>query len=119
MEELLFFVNLVCLVIAVMLIWFKTNAYVEYCKLFGLTKMLIGYNNDSNDLTFPQYLYIKSNTLTKCSICKFIIALITCPLCICFWLSLGAASLSGAFLLTPIYYVSSLIGFLLIERLLN
>ena len=119
MGDLLFFVNLVCLVLTIMIVWFKSAAFVEYSKLFGLKFLLFGYDKDPNSLTFPQYLYLKSKTLFKCPICKFLVALITCPLCIAFWLSIGAACLYGTILLTPLFYITVLISYFLLERVLG
>ena len=119
MDNLLVFINLVCLVLTIMIIWFKSAAFVEYCKLFGLRKILLGYDENSNQLTFPQYLYVKSKTLITCTICKFVISLITCPLCISLWLSAGAACLYGSILYTPLFYISVLISYFLTDRIIN
>jgi hypothetical protein len=102
-----------------MIVWFKSGAFVEYAQLFGLKTLLLGYDKDPNNLTFPQYLYIKSKSLFKSSICKFIIALMTCPLCLAFWLSIGAACLYGTILLTPLFYIVVLISYFLIDRILG
>jgi hypothetical protein len=119
MEDLLLFINLVCFVLTIMVVWFKSGAFVEYCNLFKLRTLLLGYDKDPNNLTFPQYLYVKSRSLFKCPICKFLVALITCPLCIAFWLSIGASCLYGTILLTPLFYVTVLISYFLIERILD
>lgn len=119
MGELLVFINHICLVLTVMIVWFKSSAFVEYCNLFGLKKVLLGYDKDPNNLTFPQYLYIKSRTLFKCNICRFIIALITCPLCLAFWLSVGAACLYESVIWTPLFYVVVLISYFLTERVID
>lgn len=119
MGELLVFINLVCFVLTIMVVWFKSAAFVEYCNLLGLKFLLFGYNEDPNSLTFPQYLYIKSKILFKCGICRFLIALITCPLCLAFWLSLGAACLYGSILLTPLFYIAVLISYFLTERVIG
>ncbi len=119
MENLLLFVNLVCLVLTIMIVWFKSAAFVEYCNLFGLKSLLLGYDKDPNNLTFPQYLYIKSKSLFKNTICRFLVALLTCPLCLAFWLSLGAATIYGTIVLTPLFYVSVLVCYFLIERILG
>ena len=119
MGELLVFINLVCLVLTIMIVWFKTSAFVEYCELLGLKILLFGYDKDPNSLTFPQYLYIKSRTLFKCGICRFLIALITCPVCLAFWLSLGAACLYETILLTPLFYITVLISYFLTERVIG
>ena len=119
MEELLVFVNLICLILTIMIIWFKSSAFVEYCNLFGLKKILLGYNKDPNNLTFPQYLYIKSRTLFKCTICKFLVSLITCPMCLSLWLCAGAACLYGSILLTPFFYITTLISYSLADRIIG
>jgi hypothetical protein len=119
MGDLLLFVNLVCLVLTIMVVWFKSAAFVEYAQLFGLKFLLLGYDKDPNSLSFTQYLYVKSRTLFKCSICKFLVALITCPLCLAFWLSLGAATLYGTILLTPLFYITVLVSYFLLERVLG
>jgi hypothetical protein len=102
-----------------MIIWFKSAAFVEYCNLFGFNFLLLGYDKDPNNLTFPQYLYVKSKTLFKCPICKFLVALITCPLCLGVWLSIGAACVYGSILLMPIFYVTILFGYFLLDRIIG
>lgn len=119
MEDLLVFINLVCLILTIMIVWFKSSAFVEYCTLLGVKKILLGYDKDPNNLTFPQYLYIQSRTLFKCRICKFIIALVTCPLCLAFWFSIGAACLYGNALLTPLFYITVLISYFLTDRVIG
>ena len=119
MGDLLLFINLVCFVLTFMIVWFKSGAFVEYAQLFNFKKILLGYDKDPNNLTFPQYLYIKSKSLFKCPICKFLIALITCPLCLALWLSIGAACLYGTILLTPLFYITVLISYFLTERVIG
>ena len=119
MEDLLVFVNLISFVITIMIIWFKTNAFVEYCSLFNLKKLLLGYGQDSSSLTFPQYLYIKSRTFFTNSVFQFLIALITCPVCLGFWLSIAAASLYGTIILFPLFYIAVLIGYSLTDRVIG
>lgn len=119
MGDLLLFINLVCLVLMILVVWFKSAAFVEYAQLFGLKILLLGYDKDPNNLTFPQYLYIKSKSLFKCSACRFIMALITCPLCLSLWLSAGAACIYGTILLTPLFYITVLVSYFLLERVLG
>ena len=119
MDKLLVFINLVCLVLTIMIVWFKSGAFVEYCNLFGFKKLLLGYDKDPNNLTFPQYLYVKSRTLFKCSACRFLIALITCPLCLAFWLCVGAACIFETILFTPLFYITVLVCYFLADRIIN
>ena len=119
MGELIVFINLVCLILTIMIVWFKSGAFVEYCNLLGLKFLLLSYDKDPNNLTFPQYLYVTSRTLFKCSACRFLISLITCPLCLSLWLSAGAACLYGTILLTPLFYIVTLISYFLMERIID
>jgi hypothetical protein len=119
MGDLLLFVNLISLVLTINVIWFKTGAFVEYAQLLGLRFLLLGYDKDPNTLTFPQYLYLKSKSLFKCSACKFLISLITCPLCLSFWLCVVVACIYGTILLTPLFYITVLVSYFLLERILG
>lgn len=118
MEDLLVFANLVGFAVTIMIIWFKTNAFVEYCNVLNLKFLLFGYQSNTN-LTFPQYLYVKSQTLFKSTIFQFLAALISCPLCLGFWLSVVVASLYGAVLLTPVFYISILVSYFLTIRIIG
>jgi hypothetical protein len=113
------FINLVSLLVTIMIVWFNSGAFPAYCKLLGLKKFLLGYDIDPNGLTFPQYLYVKSRTVFKCSICKFIIELITCPLCICLWLSIFGACIFLSYVYIPFVYLITLTVYTLLSRLLN
>ena len=117
MVDLTVFINLVAFIVTILIVWFKTDAFAEYCKLLGLKKILLGYDyqNDKH-LSFPQYFYIKSKQCTKCQICKFLISLVTCPLCIALWLSLIGACLISSFIITPMVYIASLFVYFLIEK---
>ncbi len=119
MEKLLYFVNIVCFILTILIVWFKTNAFAEYCKLFNFKKILLGYEAENNSLTFPQYLYVKTRTIFECSICKFIVSLITCPICLSLWLCIIGACLYGTILLTPLFYITVLICYSLIVRIID
>lgn len=119
MDKPLVFINLVCFAITILIVWFKSSAFVEYCNLLGFKKLLLGFDKDPNSLTFPQYLYIKSRTLFKCTVCKFLVSLITCPLCLALWLSIAVAGVYSTILLTPLFYICILIGYFLLDRLIG
>lgn len=119
MVDLIVFIKLVALIVTIMIIWFKTNAFVEYAKLLGLHCLLLNYNDGSEGLTFPQHLYIKGKQVLKCSICKFIIALITCPLCVGFWLCITGGCLFSCWTLIPTIYLTTLITYFFISRFID
>ena len=100
-----------------LIVWFQTDAFVEYCKVFGLKKFLFGYDNP--ELTFPQYLYSKRNVFCKNRFSLFYIKLITCPICLSFWLCLISGTIIHNFLAIPLLYVTSLFVYLIFSKLLN
>jgi hypothetical protein len=104
-------------ILTILIVWFKTDAYVEYCKIFNLNFLLFNYNHP--ELTFPQYLYSQRNTLFKKPFTVFYIKLITCPFCLSFWLSLIAAFvISNPLAVFPLY-VCSLFLYLFLVKLLE
>lgn len=113
------FINLVSLLVTIMIVWFNSGAFPAYCKLLGFRKILLGYDKNSDGLTFPQYLYIKSRSVFKCSICGFLIELITCPLCICLWLSIFGACIVLSYVYIPFVYLVTLVVYTLLSRLLS
>lgn len=106
-------------VVFILIVWFQTNAFSEYCKLFGLNFLLFGYDTTDSQLTFPQYLYSKRHVITKNKYIRFYIDLITCPLCLTFWICLIVAGLFHLFISVPLLYVTSLFSYLLFTKLLN
>jgi hypothetical protein len=119
MAGLIVFLKVIALLVTIMIIWFNSGAFPTYCKVLGLKKLLAGYDTTTNGLTFPQYLYIKRDTLFKCPGCQFLIELITCPLCIALWLSIFGACVFLTPLYIPLVYLGTLATYNLFNRLLN
>src|SRR4051812_32834344 len=73
-----------CFIALVMIVWFKSDAFVDWCNLFGLGK-LIKSNHFKVErmsdvtLTYPRFLKLKYD--------KFIFKILSCPLCLSVWLS--------------------------------
>ena len=104
-------------IVTFLIVWFQSDAFVEYCKVFGLKKFLLGYDNP--ELTFPQYLYSKRHIFTKNKFVLFYIKLITCPVCLTFWLCLIPGFILHNFLIVPLLYITSIFLYLLFVKLLN
>ena len=73
------------LITLILLIWFKTDAFIVYSKLLKLSKLTkvdewyeFKKTKDCS-ITHHQYLLINYPT-------NFWIKLITCPICLCMWL---------------------------------
>jgi hypothetical protein len=102
------FTSIFCLTIL-----FKTEAIVEYSKLFKIDKLLkvdkyLIYKNSNPDIDFMTFLLIKyPNFITK---------LISCPFCINFWIVLGSSILMNNIIYLPVVYISSIVVYLILER---
>lgn len=90
------------LLASVLLIWFKSEAFVEYSKLFRVGNLFFvplyeEENSKDPALGYLDYLAIRHDC--------FFVKLITCPLCLGFWLSLFITIGYGNILELPIVYL--------------
>ena len=108
-------IYLISTIIFINIVWFETEALVEYVKLFKLnwfkiTEYLIA--KESNfELTYHSYLsQHHRNFFTK---------LITCPICLTTWLSIISSLLFTESILDfSIIFVLSIIGYNIYRKLL-
>lgn len=105
------------LTVTILLVWFNSDAFVEYARLVGGARFF-GVNEYEKlaekqcTLDYHSYLLEYKNS--------FFIRLITCPLCLCFWLSAVFCTwIAGELLLIPVCYVASLITYKLTSNLLE
>ena len=87
-----------------MLIWFKSDAIVEWGSLFGLSKLFkviefykMRLDFAPSDLNYPTFLKEKYK--------NFITKMLSCPLCLSVWLSNIFCFTSSVFLLDPFYLI--------------
>jgi hypothetical protein len=96
-----------CFIAWILLIWFKTDAFVEYSILFGLGNQVKAseYANkkitEEYPLTYPRFLRMRYDT--------FAIKLITCPICLSVWLSIIIGLFVLSFIIIPVICIFSLI----------
>ncbi len=89
----------------ILIIWFKTDAFVVYCKSFGLGKLFNisewrDFKNAKDiSTTYHQFLLIKHPD-------GFVVKLITCPICLSVWLSLICSIFIGLLNLPIICIIS-------------
>jgi hypothetical protein len=89
----------------ILLIWFKTDAFLEYCLLFNIENWF-KFNEYKYEqiaipsLTYTEFLRMKYDT--------FVIKLITCPICLSVWLSIICGIIISSFVLIPIICLLSL-----------
>jgi len=103
MVELLLPSSTVCLLL---LIWFKSSAFVEYAKLFGLGNLFFVFAFEESLKKNPTLSY--HEFLLESSGPSFALKLISCPLCLSVWVSLLVALASGSLYLFPAYNVVGL-----------
>lgn len=103
------------LITLILLIWFRTDAYLEYCRVFNLD--IISHHKDFDikykedvSLTYLHYLRMYHNS--------FFTRLITCPICLSVWLGL-LLGLITPIIFIPCYIIGGLLLFTIIDRLLG
>ena len=103
--------NSICFGAAFLVVWFHTEAFIEYGKLFRLSKLMKidKFEQALNDDFTLEYLsWLKStypNFLTK---------LISCPWCIGFWFTLVISLFFYTIYIFPVIYVFTLVIYLII-----
>ena len=107
-------IYLIFLFVFILVIWFNTEAFVEYIHALKLNWFKINdyLNEKESDFTLTYHSYLlkyHNNFFTK---------LITCPFCLNFWLILIGKFIFGYYLLEiPTIYVTSLIIYFIFNKL--
>jgi len=94
----------------VLLIWFRTEAFIEYMRLFKLGRFfhVDEYLDIKPDEPYPQFLVENFN--------NFFTRLISCPLCTGVWLGIATIPVLGFFTFFPVTFFG-LFLYLLIGKL--
>lgn len=95
-------------------VWFDTDAFVEYSKLFRLKKRFKidsweEYREVNPRIGYLEYIRIKHS--------NFLIRMITCRHCLLVWISVALSSISGMALWFPAVYIGAYIIYNLLCRL--
>ncbi len=111
----LFFISSV--VVLVLLVWFESEAFIEYVSLINGEKFFHVTSYKENQKTNPALTYhehlLKNNN-------SFFIRLINCPLCSSLWVTLIATlAVTGSLWFFPICNVLSLVVYLLMVKILE
>ena len=107
--------EIICFIALVLLIWFRTDAWLEYCRILHLDRISFykdyeAKKHEDATLTYLTYLRREHNS--------FFVRLITCPICLAVWLSFVPAALTSVFLF-PVFVIGSLLLFTALDRLLG
>jgi hypothetical protein len=76
-----------------LLVWLRTNAFVEYMRLFKLEKWL--HVNEYTELERNGYEGNYVDFLVEYYKDKFFVRLLSCPICVSFWLGFINAVMFG------------------------
>ena len=103
------------LIVTILVIWFKTDAFVEYLDLLGFKKLFYikeykGTQDTDFAVNYPNFLLCQKNS--------FLSRLLSCPTCTTFWLSLLCCIQIG-FPNLPLIFLLSLVVYYLFEYLVN
>jgi hypothetical protein len=100
----------------ILLVWFRGEAYLEYCRLFGLNKISHFedfFEQKKNDVTLTYHGYLRQYHNS------FFVRLVTCPICLTTWLALFLSILFLKLHLFPIIFIGGLILFGIVHKLLE
>ena len=97
---------IISIIALVLLVWFRTDAWLEYCRLLQLD--FISFYSDflekqASDISLTYHIYLRR--YHNC----FFVRLITCPICLAFWLAvimLGIRALFFVLLLIVLHQLS-------------
>jgi hypothetical protein len=90
---------LISFITLILLVWFKSDAVIEWGSLVGLSKFL--KIDEFHKMKMEEaYLFINYPTFLKIKYHNFIVNMLACPLCLSVWLSLFFCS--GLFIVSPI-----------------
>lgn len=108
---------LTCLIVFNLVIWFKTDAVIEYGSLIGLSRHLKVKEFQNKKLTepylltYPQFLRITYN--------NFFTRLISCPICCSVWMAIVFCILGSCLYLLPLLCVTSWITYYFLTFLID
>ena len=99
------------IVVFVLTVWFHTDAFVEYGKLFGLGKLLKiddFLSAQQNDLGLIHYYMYLNQRYSS-----FFTKLLICPFCLGFWIALCACLAWSYYNILLVYLLSMLVFYAL------
>ena len=108
--------NQIFYIIFILFIWFNTDAFISYSKLFGLSKLFKIDKWEEYRMINPKIDYFNYLRIKKLN---FFIRLITCKPCLNFWLVLISCIIISDLIYLPMIYIISYSIYNLLCRLLK
>lgn len=99
-----------------LLIWFRTDAYLEYCRLLKLNFIsdYKGFDREySQDVSLTYHIFLRRYHN------NFFIRLITCPICLAVWLAIIYTIIFSTFNILPYIILLGIFIYAIIDRLLG
>lgn len=100
-------------IVFILFIWFNTDAFIQYSKLFGFSHIFKINDWESYRTSNPKIGYLEYVSLKHRN---FFTKLISCKPCFNFWITLIICILFNSLILYPIIYMLSYILFKIIEK---
>ncbi len=108
--------HLVLFINVLLVIWFKTDAFLEYARLFRLAKVfeIDKYDKEyHNDFTLDYHTFLLREHKDS-----FFVKLVTCPVCLIVWCGIVSSLFFGYLYFSPVTICGMLLYFTL-SRLMN
>ena len=106
---------IILLIAFILLIWFRTDAWVEYTRLLHLN-FLSKYKE--YDIACTKELGLEYHTFLRRYYNCFFVRLITCPICLSTWIGIIFGCYTS-WILVPTYIIGGLIIYLIIDKLIG
>lgn len=101
-------------IVFILFLWFNTDAFIQYSKLFRLNKRLkISDWEDyrltvSNKVSYQEYLFLKNKS--------FFTKLISCRPCLAFWITICTSIIFSSWYYFPLIYMLSYLIYKIIDK---
>jgi hypothetical protein len=100
-------------VVFLLFIWFNTDAFIQYSKIIGLSRLFKINDWESYRTTNPKINYLEYLSIRHRN---FFTKLISCKPCFNFWITLITCICFNSLMLYPVIYMLSYIIYKLIEK---
>ena len=100
-------------VIFLLFIWFNTDAFIQYSKIMGLSKLFKIIDWEDYRITNPKIKYLEYLSIRHRN---FFTKLISCKPCFNFWITLVVCIFFNSLVIYPIIYMMSYIIYKIIEK---
>lgn len=109
-------INIISSVALILLIAFRTDAWLEYCRLFKLNSISWYKDFDEKykeDVSLTYFIYLRR--YHNC----FLIRLVTCPICFAVWIGIHFGIITFTLESISIYIIGGLFVYGVINKLLD